>query len=1400
LLNGKGEITDVQLNCSILNKTVSELLPFATFEEVHVSRLGFHVTSWANLRKAPIIVDIGCITAVVEEPLNCLSSSKRKLIRMMTEKELARLIEEGLLKPFRKTGSYGLVDRITDNITIEIQKFDLTFRSMGKFKTKRVGPWTPPTLRIECRNIRSVAVDLHGHEGNPDQIWAHNHRRNQAFLLCRKLSMETSIEIISCTNPQQKVSLMKDTKMEFQVAIRQRLKDGQILAIQSDMTIPSVDVTIKQEDLPLLASLLAGIEYCVSKDRSFEDPLKSASATGAALKQQEPPSLSRALFAAESTVSVTDDDDGGVTDDENEVNEASAGTNALADSISDSASVSSSSDADDAENDAADAPQSRQKLATGSWQSDTMSQERPVLVLPLGIVIHEDVCITTCVHQVFVRGIYQGEQNGHVHLSARGSIAELIWPKPSEFGFFVQSSVSYCSIEEKYGDHVKTILINGMAREDHTSLENPSRKPREINVDENFPLFERRSIREDPLDMRHSFPSQGLGQKVTVDFLNSDMTNPKLLHEVGVDEVEVVLDAESWWRVACFALNDSGGGYDPRLHSGDWSDILSVDMLQNPTSALNLDEHLQDIKQLFLDENFMLSSDFFNATLRFTNIDMRIPAAVKENIRACEVVVELNEATVTVTSALPRTFLIGKIGNSISDDMKEKGIIDFPNDPSDIAYALEREEDPMMRQQGMAISKSVSTFRQQVTVRGFQVRIIPVIPFCNALDPQRLIAPTDLTLIACFEGEPPPPGSSRTKLVLFLSIQVHKLLMNVDFDLLAGMTSTLLFHGDTIHEVLDYFSANLSPSATPNPDESSRKIKKNLQGRRVMVRRHVSNSRETGGLAIVFCLQQSEFGITLWRQNVPLSSPLLSMKSDEAESLNGSRHMMAMKLLDIWMGDFEIGFEFDFKDKEVSRTVLKCCLEKCVVKVCNLSSAVKAWETQNEETSPQIVPNVDGCMVDLLSFGVENLPGNLGSSPGQDQQFALRFEEQVKGSKAWSMAADLTSPAILNLYVDELKECVTLLIEALLMPTWSKRGVTALEEAPFPDKTIGAFFYSLVARNLINMSGPDIIDIESTAGGEFTDPLIERTVKRIFEALLPPNMKLLLFRLEVANLLVQIPIDRESRKSVGVLLNQSDLCMRFCRNPGNESSEIEDVLACKGVAWSNLIKTKSNGFYQNFLSRSSLISLTQQDTGIDVEFLIHPCGMEITYTEAKLDIAMSENLQISDIRLIEAVVKGIGQVGERCKVHLFDIISLIAAMKKTTSSTVLKIDDEEGKQSNLEAEYEEKSISLGTSRFLIKRLHTEMLGYEENIRESLRVKDSELHHVKKQLFLKEKARFSALALLSSRVAGWIRMGGLHLTGQRVSRRTTMWPYWAMLRKDLLLLFSAPGEVSERQFK
>ena len=107
LLNGKGEITDVALNCSFINEIVRRISPLVEFEEIHVSRLGFHVTSWANIRKAPIVVDIGKITAVVQEPFQCLPKGQRSGVRILPERELVSLLLQGLYKPIRGTGSYG---------------------------------------------------------------------------------------------------------------------------------------------------------------------------------------------------------------------------------------------------------------------------------------------------------------------------------------------------------------------------------------------------------------------------------------------------------------------------------------------------------------------------------------------------------------------------------------------------------------------------------------------------------------------------------------------------------------------------------------------------------------------------------------------------------------------------------------------------------------------------------------------------------------------------------------------------------------------------------------------------------------------------------------------------------------------------------------------------------------------------------------------------------------------------------------------------------------------------------------------------------------------------------------------------------------------------------------------
>ena len=221
LLNGKGEITDLSLNCAAINELLSNVVPFVELDSVHISRVAFQVTSWTNLRKAPIMVDIEHITVHISEPLHYLFPRKRKRIRQMTVSEMEQhfkdLQEECKRNktPFvnpNKRGGYNLIDRIADNITIEIKSIFVQFQTWGKFKTRRPGPWTPPSIQFKLRNFRYCSVDEFGQEGTPDDHWAHNHKptprgQERTLLIFKKCSMEYDFGVTTVEGKQ--FSLLK---------------------------------------------------------------------------------------------------------------------------------------------------------------------------------------------------------------------------------------------------------------------------------------------------------------------------------------------------------------------------------------------------------------------------------------------------------------------------------------------------------------------------------------------------------------------------------------------------------------------------------------------------------------------------------------------------------------------------------------------------------------------------------------------------------------------------------------------------------------------------------------------------------------------------------------------------------------------------------------------------------------------------------------------------------------------------------------------------------------------------------------------------------------------------------------------------------------------------------------
>ena len=96
---------------------------------------------------------------------------------------------------------------------------------------------------------------------------------------------------------------------------------------------------------------------------------------------------------------------------------------------------------------------------------------------------------------------------------------------------------------------------------------------------------------------------------------------------------------------------------------------------------------------------------------------------------------------------------------------------------------------------------------------------------------------------------------------------------------------------------------------------------------------------------------------------------------------------------------------------------------------------------------------------------------------------------------------------------------------------------------------------------------------------------------------------------------------------------------------------------------------------------------------------------------------------------------------------------------------------------------------------MIQLARSELGHYEHGIRVGQLKNIETAHSLQRQVFAKEKERFAALALSVSSAAGWIRSGGVHQTGQRVARKSALWPHWAVLRKNLLILYHSPTEVS-----
>jgi hypothetical protein len=536
LLNGKGEIKDVELNCALLNQELLNITPYIQLDRIQISRLSFHVDSWTNLRKSPIHVDIEHITAQLSEPFHYVElaagdgggggGGDRKALRQVTAAELAEMIRRNIIPPPR-TASYNLLDRILDNLSIEIKSLSITFQPSGKFKTRCTGPWTPPAIQISLQHLKWCSVNEFGQEDTADNVWRHNEQQQQiqqqqqvprrttrrnnnnpndpnnnnnnnaSFLICKKFECHYQVSLVANNGDRGTVivpivscNAARRSKLEVQVAIKRRIRDGAVLAVQLDASLPMVDVEIAAPTVPLLAHLIAAMQYCLAKDRAFSDPLKASSAVASSSN-----ALGVNIVGAEKLVSPSSDEDGASLGESSSagaveviVSEELSATTATApevlaavleeqeESFSDGSGNNDpdgmvvatattdendtaeddndDEDDDDATRTSSSQPQQGQQQQQQQGRQQQLDDTRPVLITPSGTIIYEKVALSVSILHLDVRCWYAassssvdgdddndgGNSNSSMIVSANGLVAELIWPKVTKVRYVKRQS------------------------------------------------------------------------------------------------------------------------------------------------------------------------------------------------------------------------------------------------------------------------------------------------------------------------------------------------------------------------------------------------------------------------------------------------------------------------------------------------------------------------------------------------------------------------------------------------------------------------------------------------------------------------------------------------------------------------------------------------------------------------------------------------------------------------------------------------------------------------------------------------------------------------------------------------------------------------------------------------
>lgn len=437
LLVGKGEIINVDLNVDTINSLIlSKLTSRIRLKSAQITKLSFNVTSFTNLKKAPIIVKIDEINIMLVEPMEYDVHLQKGLSTTSST----------TTKSTPKRRHYGLVEKISDNITVLINKVNINFQPMGKFKTERKGMWTPPMLSCQLQNLRFELTDEYGEPGSPEVVWRSNHVRRgegniRTWMVYKRCTMDLTIGLNTSTEPNKMTHpIIHECHVDVHMAIKRRVNDAGLIGVQIDISIADVDIELKCDDIPIISHAVAGLQYCMTKDRAFEDPLKHDDAedtktqTDVHIEITQNNEVSNSNEFTKDSVSIMDNNllgDESSSDEFDEDDEYAQSS----DNLEEASKVSNSAGSNDVISNTSSAiskqtPKKRRQLRPGLLLKQ--SAKGPLLTIYGSIIILENLTLSLSVHHCNIRALYGENEDGYFDVVAGGLVTELMLLKENK--------------------------------------------------------------------------------------------------------------------------------------------------------------------------------------------------------------------------------------------------------------------------------------------------------------------------------------------------------------------------------------------------------------------------------------------------------------------------------------------------------------------------------------------------------------------------------------------------------------------------------------------------------------------------------------------------------------------------------------------------------------------------------------------------------------------------------------------------------------------------------------------------------------------------------------------------------------------------------------------------------